>query len=105
MIREWTVARVERTIHGRLVLDTAEGVLVALRRCGIESAFDELVNVAQRTSIPVFALASALVALAAGDESARIDPAARSAAQCEWGELLKGCGDASGHRRSAAPPN
>lgn len=46
------------------VLDTARGILIALRRCPAETAFDELHNAAQRHRLPVFEIAWALVHLA-----------------------------------------
>lgn len=74
--------------EGRRVLDIALGVLVALRRCGADAAFEELITAAGRNDIPVFAMASALVALASADPSARLDSAARRAAEREWAQLL-----------------
>jgi hypothetical protein len=76
-------------LYGRRVLDTAEGILIGLRRYRPDAAFDELVDVSRRHAVPVFALASALIELAGG--SGPPDDAARpawSSAQCEWGRLF-----------------
>jgi hypothetical protein len=76
-------------LSGRRVLDTAEGILVGLRRYHTDAAFSELLDVSRRHAVPVFALASALIELASG----RKRPAdtalpAWSSAQREWGGLL-----------------
>jgi ANTAR domain len=79
----------DRSLEGRRILDTAVGILVGLRRCGIDAAFQELITAAQRHEIPVFAIASALVARASGQgERPAYDPAADLAADREWGHLL-----------------
>lgn len=79
----------DRTLEGRRVLDLAEGVLIGLRRCQTEAAFDELITVAHRHGLSVSAAASALVALATGDgDVAESNPAAALAAQREWSGLL-----------------
>jgi hypothetical protein len=71
------------------VLDTDEGVLIGLRRCRSEAAFDELISAAQRHEIPVFAMAFALVTLVSDDfESMAPNPAAQCAARREWGDLF-----------------
>lgn len=67
-------------------LDTAEGVLIGIRRIGTVDAFDELVSAARRHGVSVFALAETLVALASGNELP--DPAAARAARTEWGALF-----------------
>ena len=68
-------------------LDTAEGVLIGIRRIGTADAFDELVGAARRHGVSVFALAEALVALASGNDAP--DPTAARAARTEWGALLR----------------
>ncbi len=68
-------------------LDTAEGVLIGIRRIPAADAFDELVGAARRHGVSVFALAEALVALAGGAESP--DAAAVDAARTEWGALFR----------------
>jgi AmiR/NasT family two-component response regulator len=67
-------------------LDTAIGILVGWRRCSTHAAFRELISASERRGIPIFALASALVALASvsGDTGAADNPA-RLAAEKEWG--------------------
>jgi len=79
----------DRSLEGRRILDTAVGILVGLRRCGIDAAFQELITAAQRHEIPVFAIASALVVLASDrDDLPASDTAADMAADREWGHLL-----------------
>jgi hypothetical protein len=68
-------------------LDTAEGVLIGIRRIAAADAFDELVSAARRHGVSVFTLAEALVALASGNEAPQ--PAAARAARTEWGALLR----------------
>jgi hypothetical protein len=81
--------RRNRLLDGRRILDTAEGILIGLRRCRSGAAFDELISAAHRHDIPVFAIAFALVTLASGGiESFAPSSAAHCAARCEWGELL-----------------
>lgn len=76
-------------LQGRRMLDTAEGVLIALRRCPSEAAFDELVSTARKHGVPVFRMATALVCLAGGDvPSSAPDSPAFSAAREEWSALL-----------------
>ncbi|MCW2690326.1 MAG: putative RNA-binding protein [Mycobacterium sp.] len=99
MIR--TATTQARSIHdlapdGRRVLDLAEGVLIALRRCWPDAAFDELIAVAQRHGVSVSAVASALVALATDENRAAApNPAAAHAADQQWGAALR--------QRSALP--
>jgi ANTAR domain len=89
MMEECAIAGQIRTLEGRRVLDTAEGVLIGLRRCDTDAAFQELVDAAQTRGVPVFTIASALVDLAAGGERSTDLPAdARVAAIQQWGPLL-----------------
>jgi hypothetical protein len=68
------------------ILDTAVGILVGWRRCSTDAAFRELINASERHAIPIFSLASALVALASrGVTTASGDTAAQLAAEKEWG--------------------
>jgi hypothetical protein len=75
--------------NGGRILDTAKGILIGLRRCPSESAFDELISAAQRRKLPVFAMAWALVHLAdGGEKSAQTCADAEAAAREEWGQLF-----------------
>ena len=66
-------------------LDTAIGILVGWRRCSTHAAFRELVSASDRHGIPIFALASALVAQASlSDDTEPADSPARQAAEREW---------------------
>jgi hypothetical protein len=79
----------DRTLEGRRGLDLAEGILIGLRRCRTETAFEELVDVALRHGVSVSAVASALVGLATGDtDAAEPTSAATLAAQLQWSGLL-----------------
>ncbi|RWA18871.1 hypothetical protein MELE44368_04325 [Mycolicibacterium elephantis DSM 44368] len=81
--------RFGRTI-GRQGLDTAEGVLVALRQCTVDEAFQEMIRAAHQHRVPLFTLADALVSAAGAAEVHRLDcaDAARRAVIAEWGPLL-----------------
>ncbi len=78
---------------GRQGLDTAEGVLIALRQCTIDEAFREMIRAAQQHQVPLFTLADALVTAASGRAECP-NPAARAAVLAEWGSLLTGRGAA-----------
>ena len=67
------------------MLDRAEGVLIALRRCTTDAAFAEIVRASNRHRIPTLRLAAALVAMVQG---ATLDDDAMAAARYEWGTLL-----------------
>jgi AmiR/NasT family two-component response regulator len=71
---------------GARILDRAEGVLVGLRRCRIEEAFDEIVSVSHAQSVPAIRVARALVELAEGGEPADHD--AGVIVRQQWGHLL-----------------
>ena len=67
------------------MLDRAEGVLIALRRCTTDAAFSEIVRASKRHRIPTLRIASALVAMVQGSAA---DGDATAAARYEWGALL-----------------
>lgn len=67
------------------MLDRAEGVLIALRRCTMEEAFDEIVRASKRHRVPTLSIAAALVALAQGSP---FEGDATAAARYEWCSLL-----------------
>jgi AmiR/NasT family two-component response regulator len=68
------------------MLDRAEGVLIALRRCSTSAAFEEIVGASKRHRIPTLSIAAALVALA---QDSQLDNDATAAARYEWGALLE----------------
>jgi AmiR/NasT family two-component response regulator len=70
----------------RRMLDRAEGVLIALRRCTIDTAFDEIVRASKRHRVPTLSIAAALVALV---QDSPWDDDATAAARYEWGPLLE----------------
>jgi hypothetical protein len=68
------------------MLDRAEGVLIAMRRCTTEAAFAEIVRASKRHRVPTLRIAAALVALVQGDP---LDNDASAAARYEWGSQLE----------------
>ena len=62
---------------GARILDTAEGVLIALRGCSLNQAFVEIVQTAKAHDVSTVSLADALVALAQ-DQAPRMGKAPRS---------------------------
>ena len=91
MTADWVSAQTSMDPQSGRILDTAQGILIGLRRCRSEAAFQELLFAAQRNRVPVFAIAWALVHLACGgDKSPETFNAAQSAARHEWGQLLTG---------------
>lgn len=74
------------------LLDTAEGILVALRRYHINQAFFELAQTAKRHGVTVVSLADALVALAQRQSTHDCDQRAVDVARLTWGAFLDGDG-------------
>ncbi len=74
--------------HSGRIVDTARGILIGLRRCPSDAAFDELHTAALRHKVPVFAMAWALVHLAGDGEKTTSFTDAQSAARHEWGPLF-----------------
>jgi hypothetical protein len=84
----WASTQMSGGPNSGRILDTARGILIGVRRCRSDTAFDELHSAAIRHRVPVFAMAWALVHLAGeGDETSSFDDA-QSAARHEWGELF-----------------
>ncbi|WP_375484021.1 hypothetical protein [uncultured Mycobacterium sp.] len=75
---------------GARILDTAEGVLVALRRYRVDRAFVEIMQTAKQHSLNPVGLADALVALAEDQLSTDVDDAAAAVALKTWGHLFSG---------------
>jgi ANTAR domain len=73
---------------GARILDTAEGVLIALRGCSLNEAFVEIVQAAKSHNVSTLGLADALVALAQHQASGDVDDAAFVAARGAWGHLF-----------------
>lgn len=97
MTATWAPTQTSHSPSSGRILDTAQGILIGLRRCRSDSAFDELHSAAQRHRVPVFAMAWALVHLAGEGERTPSFVEAQSAARHEWGELF-----AADHLRSLA---
>ena len=70
-------------------LDTAEGVIVALRGCSLNQAFIELVQMANRHHVAPLHLADALVVIAENKPAVALDANAAFAARQGWGVLLE----------------
>ncbi len=67
----------------RRVIDVATGILVGLRGCSDQEAFDELVRTVHQTGVGIGRLAAELVALASGSSSEHGE------AFAVWGELIE----------------
>ena len=89
MTTQWVPSPISPDPQGGRMLDTALGILIGLRRCRSEAAFEELLFAAQRHRVPVSAMAWGLVHLTCGgDISPEALTAEQSAARHEWGRLL-----------------
>jgi len=73
---------------GARILDTAEGVLVSLRRYRVDQAFVELMQTAKRHGVNPIHLADALVAVAEGQLVKEIEHTAAAVALATWGHLF-----------------
>jgi ANTAR domain len=75
---------------GARILDTAEGVLIALRGCTLTQAFVEIVQTAKRHNVSTLSLADALVAMTQTQTSQNVDDAdaAFIAARATWGHFF-----------------
>jgi ANTAR domain len=69
------------------MLDRAEGVLVGLRGCTVDEAFDEILGAAKRHRVPTLDVARGLVALAQHANDG--DPDGMAVARFEWGSLME----------------
>src|SRR5271166_564363 len=74
---------------GARILDTAEGVLIALRGCTLNEAFVEIVQTAKARNVSTLSLADALVALAQDQASQYVQDAAFDAARATWGRMFE----------------
>jgi hypothetical protein len=84
---------------GARILDTAEGVLLALRGCALNQAFVEIVQTAKSHNVSTLSLADALVAIAQTRSCHGIDDAAFAVARATWGDLV----DQTQQRRAVSP--
>ena len=73
---------------GARILDTAEGVLIALRSCTLHQAFAEIVKTAKAHNVSTLSLADALVRLPQDQASQDGQDAASDAAGTTWGHLF-----------------
>ncbi len=74
---------------GARILDTAEGVLIALRGCTLNQAFVEIVQTAKSHNVSTLSLADALVGIAQTQPSQDVDDAAFVAARATWGHFFE----------------
>lgn len=81
------------------MLDTAEGVLITLRRYRLNDAFRDLMTTARNHNINPLALADALVALAENHGLNATDTTAMTIARQTWGPLL------DRHNNHPTPPD
>ena len=88
MTADCTPAQIPSDWNSSRVLSTAQGILIGIRRCDSEAAFNELLGAAQRNRLPVFAMAWALVHLASHGDKATESCSARTGARREWGRLF-----------------
>ena len=68
----------------RRVIDVGIGILIGLRGCSDQEAFDELVRVVHQTGVGIGRLAAGLVGLASGSSSAD-----HAEAFTIWGDLIR----------------
>jgi hypothetical protein len=76
---------------GARILDTAEGVLIALRGGSLNQAFTEIARTAKAYGVSTLSVADALVALAqrqGAHNSREVEDAALRAARATWGHLF-----------------
>lgn len=88
MMANWVPAQTSCGPSSGRIIDTARGILIGVRRCASDVAFEELHNAALRHKVPVFAMAWALVHLAVDGEQTPSFGDAQSAARHEWGSLF-----------------
>lgn len=81
-------ARDDPRRSGARILDTAEGIIIALRRCNLNQAFIEIMSTAKRHNVAPVSLADALVAIVQNHSTADLDADAVRAARETWGDLL-----------------
>ncbi len=89
---------------GQRSLGAAEGVLVALRHCGLEEAFIDIVQTAKRQSVAPLELADALVAIPENNVTCDFDDAVIAAVDQAWGNLLGSQPCYRGDREQAQQP-
>jgi hypothetical protein len=79
------------------IIDTAEGVLIALRRYSLNQAFLDLAHTAKQHGVATVTLADALVAVTQNQFTTDCDPHAMRVVDETWGTLL--------HRGLAVTPS
>jgi hypothetical protein len=84
-MEQWATGDAIGSLHARRDFDMPSGILVALRRCGPDEAYRELLAAAKRHGVGVIAMAS-VVDLACGHTKSltQNSGSARSAAAGEW---------------------
>lgn len=89
---------------GQRSLGAAEGVLVALRHCSRDEAFNDIVQTAKQCSVAPLELADALVTIAENDATRDFDDAVIAAVDQAWGGLLRRGASSGGDREKAQQP-
>ncbi len=89
---------------GQRSLGAAERVLVALRHCSRDEAFNDIVQTAKQYSVAPLELADALVTIAENDAIRDFDDAVIAAVDQAWGALLRGGPSYGGDREQAQQP-
>lgn len=82
---------------GDRILDTAEGVLIGLRRCTLNQAFFELAQTAKQYGVSPVSLADALVTIAQQQRADECDQKALHIARERWGALFNGASIGRAH--------
>ena len=99
MTADWTPAQIPSDSNSSRMLNTAQGILIGIRRCDSEAAFNELLGAAwlckspchpghgQCNRVPAFAMAWCLSIPASHGDKTTESRSARTAARREWGRL------------------
>lgn len=90
VMQEWAAGEVIESLLVRRDLDMAEGILIGLRRCDPNAAYQELLGAAKRHGVGLMAISSALVHIAGIPNAAPTAVAgpAYCAAYREWRDLF-----------------
>ncbi|WP_448460127.1 ANTAR domain-containing protein [Mycolicibacterium sp. XJ870] len=88
---------------GARTLDTAKGIVVALRRCSTSEAFALIVQKAHRHRVGPICLAEALVTIAQDAPTQHLDGSSVTAAHALWMELRRTEQDAVASGAMATP--
>ena len=82
MTADWVPSQISLDPQSGRILDTARGILIGLRRCRSQAAFQELLVATQRRWVPVFPTQCAVMA-APRTPPRRVDPGWRCRTRAE----------------------